>query len=693
MRTFFAPEETEAYEAARSLLMRRLDQWARERGENVDLFVVETALDYRHRGTCDGRLGLWEPRHVEEYLLDWLPRTVTVLPGEDPADAPGTLAALLRYLEAMGLSDPRGATPADNLAAIEAFAPRYAPAMADRGRWGIAKFWAVTAAEQGVDVQDPAALESFVEQAQQGEVPYDQDVLDEVLRNHLTRGPAEVARAEPQLPVLLPAEKELRARAETSCALRWLRGIADWAGPEGRALTAAGNLRMADARALVAELGTGDAVDTVRSSTQLPRLGLVVEWAKRARLVRVVKGRLYAVAKAQPLLKDRLALWRRAFETFPELRVPLLGTRSGRHVESMLFDSFEDAVPDVLNTLYSLPHAMPWPRLRDSLHLCYRAENDLTGRNAWQRELGHADRDLRTALDVLEDLGAIKRHEGMADPVFLDIPLEEAVLPPAGMPPELADLFGVVAGGHGESEDAEERSKERRAELTDGPVELIRLTALGHDSVRRRLLAEGRDAPRVGELAHAPAAGLLGVIAEHYDPDAARTELAAWIAARASPAEALEKLTDAVRATPFRTRAEALLDALVDAYPNGEALLRGLRGDPLLGPTALSVLVRREVLGAEDLNEPESLVMVAESLLQLLESAGPEGFLEILGGQGLSAHKALEAALASGHPDQVGLADLKKVAEQARRQPAVRLGRGHQRRRRGGGGKGGRRRR
>lgn len=209
-----------------------------------------------------------------------------------------------------------------------------------------------------------------------------------------------------------------------------------------------------------------------------------------------------------------------------------------------------------------------------------------------------------------------------------------------------------------------------------------------------RLLAEGRDAPRVGELAHAPAAGLLGVIAEHYDPDAARTELAAWVAARESSAEALQKLTDAVRATPFRTRAEVMLDALVDAYPDGEALLRGLRGDPLLGPTALSVLVRREVLGAEDLNEPESLVMVAESLLQLLETAGPEGLLEILGSQELSAHKALEAALASGHPDQAGLADLRTVAEQARRRPAAHLGRSHQRRRPGerGRGRGGRRR-
>ncbi|MFD4761786.1 hypothetical protein ACFWOJ_23810 [Streptomyces sp. NPDC058439] len=688
MRMFFAPEETEEYEAARSLLIHRMGQWARERGESMDPFVVETALDYRHRGTCDGRLGLWEPRHIEEYLLDWLPRTVTVLPGEEPADAPGTLAVLLRYLDAMGLSDPRGASQAENLAAIENLVPRYVPAMADRGRWGMAKFWAVTAAEHGVDIQDPAALEHFVEQAQRDEVPYDRDVLDQVMRNHLTRGPAAVTRAEPQLPVLLPGEKELRARADTSRALRWMRGIADWAGREGRVLTATGSLRMADARALVAELGTGDAVESVRSSTQLPRLALAVEWAKKARLVRVAKGRLYAVAKAQPLMKDPLGLWRHAFETFSELRGPLLGARSGRHVESMLFDSFEDAVQDVLNALYSLPHAMPWPRLRDSLHLRYRAEYDLTGRYAWQMELGHADRDLRTVLDALEDLGAIRRHEGMADPVFLDIPLEEHALPPAGMPPELAELFGAVAGGQGESEEAEERREKQRAELVGGPVELIRLTALGHDSVRRRLLAEGRDAPLIGELAHAPAAGLLGVIAEHYDPDAARTELAAWTAAQESPAEALEKLTDAVRTCPFRTRAEAMLDALVEAYPDGGAVLRGLRGDPLLAPTVLSVLVRREVLGAEDLTEPESLLMVAESLLQLLETAGPEGFLSILGGQELSVHKALEAALESGHPDRAGLADLRTVAEQARRQPVVRLGRSHQRRRPGAGGKG-----
>lgn len=37
--------------------------------------------------------------------------------------------------------------------------------MADRTRWGPAKFWTVTAAEQGVDIMDQAAMTRFAERA------------------------------------------------------------------------------------------------------------------------------------------------------------------------------------------------------------------------------------------------------------------------------------------------------------------------------------------------------------------------------------------------------------------------------------------------------------------------------------------------------------------------------------------------
>ncbi|WP_327294258.1 hypothetical protein [Streptomyces sp. NBC_01197] len=680
MRLYFAPEEMTEFEAACGLLIHRMGRWADEHGERMDSFGVESALDYRFRGTPDGRLGLWEPRHVGEFLLEWSPRTVSLLPGDEPGDMPGTLALLLRYLDTVRLADPRGAPLAENLAAIDAAIPRYRPAMADRTRWGLAKFWLTTAAEQGTDVHDQQALHDFVERAQRGEVTYDEELLDQVMARD-THGPATEQRAEPQLPVALPAEDELRSLAAQSPLLARLRGITDWAGSEGRPVTATGNLRIADARSLVAALNTGDSCDGVRSSAQLPELGRTVEWAKKAGTVRIAEGRMYAVAKARALVNDPLALWRRTFDTFTDLRAPLVAPGSGWHLPSPLATGFGQVVPDVLNTLYGLPYPMPWPRLRDTVRGVYGEGHDTL--------LETIDRDLRHMLDALEGLGAVERFQGMAEPVFLEAPLGEVLEPPAGMPPELAELFGSLGGpaGAGASADAS------RDEITDGPVELIRLTALGHDSVRRRLLAEGRDAPLIGELTHAPAAGLLGVLADHYDPESARTELTAWTSARPDRAAALEQLTDALRFCPFRTRAEAMLEVLTDAHPDGERVARALRGDPLLGPTAISVLVRRRVLDAGDLTEPESLLMLAESLLQLVETAGQDGVLEMLAGQGGDTQEILRPALASGHPDRAGMEDLKEVADRAARGPAARVGRIHRRSGHEGMGKGHKRRR
>jgi hypothetical protein len=684
MRMRFEAGAEEEFEAACGLLVARLVRWAGEQGLLVDGFMAEAALDYRHRATVDGRLGLWEPRHVEELLLSWLPEQVTELPGEERADALGTLRALLRYLHAAQLADPRGPALQDSLAAVDAAAERYPAAMADRTRWGLAKFWAMTAAEQGVDVLDGAALQRFAERAQRGEVVYDQQALDAIMERGLTgRALSSVARAEPQLPVALPPDVELRRRAESSAIVAQLRGLAEWAGRDGRAVTAAGRLRMADAGEVVDVLGTGDKAEGVRSSADLPRLGLLVEWAKKARLVRVAKGRLYAVAKARPVLADPLQLWLRAFDACFELRQALIGARSGWHVESMLFDAYEDVLEDVLNTLYSLPYPMPWPRLRDSVHLAYRARFQLDGGSDLQHRMWfeHADRDLRTVLDTLVDLGAIKRDQGTADPVFLDVDLSAEPELPEGMPPELAELLG--AAGVAPDPAAQERARAQREELTAGPVELLRLTELGTRAVRQRLLAVGRDAPLVGELAHAPAAGLLGALADDYDPDAARVELADWIAARGERDAALRQLVEAVRSMPFRVRAQAMLAVLLTALPDGEGerLLRGLRGDAALAPLALTALAHHELLSPEDMTDAEHLLVLAETLLQLVELAGGgDGAEEALRAQGPEARDAVAAALDSAHPDRTGLEELRQVAARALRTPAARLGRARKRR-------------
>lgn len=687
MRMIFNPAEENEYQAVRGLLVHRFEQWARENGIDADPFVVEAALDYRHLGTPDGRLGLWDQPHIEEFLLDWVPWTVTVLPDEEPVDAPGTLRCLLRYLDDVHLADPRGASLPEVLEAVDAAAPRYAGAMADRSLWGLAKFWITTAAEQGVDVHDEQALQDFVGRAQGGDVPYDPEVLQTIVERHRrSSGPV---RSEPQLPVALPGDDVLREQAGRSPVLRQLRELAEWAGRDRRTLTGSGRLRLSDARELVERLNTGDDTDSVRSSADLPRLNLLVEWARTARLIRVAKGRLYAVAKAEPVLNDPLALWRRAFDAFRELPSPVRRGRGGRYGESVLFveyDMCDVVLPDVLATLYSLPYPMPWPGLRDSVHLAYRSSSPLEVFATDSIGFEQADDDLRTVLGVLEDLGAIECHQGMADPVFADLAMSENDLEGwAGIPTEGDDDLETPSGIL--------PARKLKSELSSGPVELIRLTDLGTDSVRRRLLAEGRDAPLIGELAQASPAGLLGVLADHYDPESARAELAAWIAVHGDRSAALEQLVHAVRTMRFRTRAEAMLDVLVSSLDDGELLLRSLRSDSWLAPTALSLLARREILTPEDLTEPESLLMVAESLLQLCEATGADGVREVLRQQGREAEEALRAALASGHPDREGLADLQALAERVRRERKAHVGLVQQRGHRENGRRGGRRRR
>lgn len=171
---------------------------------------------------------------MEEFLLSWLPQQVTDLPGEERGDGPGTLRTLLRFLHAVQLADPRGPAFDDSLGAVDAAAERYPAAMADRACWGLAKFWAVSAAEQGVDVMDGAALQRFAERAQRGEVAYDQRALDAIMDRRLNgRMVADGARAEPQLPVVLPSDSELRRQAGHRRSWRSCGGLRSGWGARG----------------------------------------------------------------------------------------------------------------------------------------------------------------------------------------------------------------------------------------------------------------------------------------------------------------------------------------------------------------------------------------------------------------------------------------------------------------------------
>ncbi|MEY9910557.1 putative membrane protein [Catenulispora sp. MAP12-49] len=116
---------------------------------------------------------------------------------------------------------------------------------------------------------------------------------------------------------------------ETGLALlEQVQALVEWIGA-GRKLTQTGRLTLGDARVLVPLLGTADRIDPVigdrvfrtKSSQELPRLNLLVEWAKAAGLVRAVGGKLVPVKKNAKLLSESERLRAALFEAFVKISV------------------------------------------------------------------------------------------------------------------------------------------------------------------------------------------------------------------------------------------------------------------------------------------------------------------------------------------------------------------------------------
>ncbi|WP_306363277.1 hypothetical protein [Nocardia sp. CC227C] len=475
---------------------------------------------------------------------------------------------------------------------------------------------------------DPAEVDDLVALLESGLISHGPDLLV---------GDEGSVRTFAQPPVVLPDRADLVAAAEAAPVVRQLRQLVDWVGT-GRALTAHGRLRIADARELVALLDTGDDPAGVRDATRLPELTRLVAWAKHLRLVRVVQGELRQVARARPLLRDSLALWRRAFDAVLESAEITYGTSRFDDL-SPLSDVHELVLPDMLNTLYGMPHPMPLRRLEEPV-LAQWSENyaDFTAAGSARDERARIGADLLTVFQVLDRLGAVELTRGVADPLYLS-DLND---------PEFDPVPWLDA-------------KARKALRTDlrKPGTLVALTDPGTAAMRDRLLAEGREAGVVGELRAADAAGLLGVVADHYTAETAHLEIHGWLDAHHGDRE---PLLQAIRDCPFRGRAAAMLRILGLALPDGPRFLRGLRGDPVLTPLVVAQLVSDGELSMVDITDDEGLLAMTESMLQLLEIGGPAAVLEQLADTPPTERGELACTLAeSGHPARTALAELVSV--------------------------------
>jgi hypothetical protein len=236
-------------------------------------------------GLVRDQLGLDDPARLkpgdlEELLLDVYPRKVTVFDAEDTQDTIPALRDLLAFLADTGrLTGPAARRLGGELDQV---GPRFADAVMDPSRWGMARSLTQAMVTDGVDISDSAAVQDWIAayNASTPQTPQDWDTgewdaeeEDENLK--------EAFGLPDRLPAMrLPALDELAAQARKSPLLATAARLAEWAGP-GRVVDSEGELTAADTIAAAAELGIeiGDpsavtAVDDVPELVQLWELAL-----------------------------------------------------------------------------------------------------------------------------------------------------------------------------------------------------------------------------------------------------------------------------------------------------------------------------------------------------------------------------------------------------------------------------------
>ncbi len=638
MRMEFRPEDEEAFHQAHDELLDQFADWAERRAPEADPTLVSFALDYKW-GYGDGHLGRWITADLTDLLISWFPRKVSVFAEEAERVAP-SLRAFVDWLAEEGLLDPASDLPAALRATLERLAPSFLAAMDDPSRYGPAKTLVALMQSSGIDVTDQDAISGFIGGFNE---------LPEQERKHMLPLPGDQAAPLELPPVRLAPEAELSTAADAVPAVERLRHFTSWVG-QGRKLTQKGRLTLADAKALVELLGTADKVDPVigdeifrtRSSAELPEVAVTFAWARAARLVRVVHGRVVPVKRSQPLLERPLDLWERALEGLRQLGPDIFDDHL---LWSFLADDLDSLIPELLSALYLADEPVPLRALAD------HAWNDVRGRyvlddepterlTTWRWKVAA---DLDRILQHLELLGAVERIAANEEPA-------------TDLDDELPLATRYLLGGEGMLEVG------------------FRLTPLGLWGANRLLRGLGVDAPAVGDMADADVATLLGHCAD-VDPETCQEELRTWCEARGAEAAAAE-LVAFLRRTDEPQARMLGFTALGVAGDAGVDAVRTLRGDPELNPYATLWLVDRGLEKQEAVRPEMAAHMLVETCAAVAAQDGPSAVVQMLSDLGPADEQAaivgslwrvnsphvatVLQALADAHPD-------KQVAKAARK--------------------------
>jgi len=101
----FTVEDEDIFQATREELQDDYARWLASSNAEGDAGDAGVVLDWKW-GYQDGELGQWTVADLEEFLLDWCPRKLS-LPAGECADFPRSIRAFMTFLAARGFACAR----------------------------------------------------------------------------------------------------------------------------------------------------------------------------------------------------------------------------------------------------------------------------------------------------------------------------------------------------------------------------------------------------------------------------------------------------------------------------------------------------------------------------------------------------------------------------------------------------------
>jgi hypothetical protein len=325
-------------------LVARYGDWllARDPGEESNPFDLQLMLDWK-LGYGDGRFDIWRRSEVEQFLLEWCPRKVS-MPAQWSIPMVQRVADAFLFLDDQGLLSSDGDDAGTLADFARALGPQMQAAMSNPANFGMAKgLVAGAGADFGSDLT-PDSIQRIMDDF--NELPYEQ-------RKAITDPHIRQPEPTPTIgPVVMPSDDMVRRSAAEAPVLHQFKALADFFKAPGRRLTAKGNIRLADAGELSGILGTEPLEEVVgqrtfkkHSSEDMPDLDHWQWWAREVGALRVQKGRMVAVEAWQKrAVNDPVSEARKAYEVLQRFGVYSSYRRMGLFPIGRFVDETDTAV-------------------------------------------------------------------------------------------------------------------------------------------------------------------------------------------------------------------------------------------------------------------------------------------------------------------------------------------------------------